>query len=100
MTIKNINGFVPKGSPIQPSYYRNIFNGWCAIFFDDKDREFQLQLVLDPWAWQNGYKHARALEILMQTPTHRVQVCPGQFKTIKAALEKLESLLLNDTKSA
>lgn len=78
----------------QPAFYKNCFNAWCAVYFDAKtDEEYHLQLVLCPWSWQDGYKHAKAVQILRQTPKHRTMVDGKEYTTIKAAVERLSSLI-------
>ncbi len=85
-------GFVPKGFRPQPDYYKLAFDAWCAVFLTD-DEEYHLQLVLDPWEWQNGYAHAKGCEVLRQLPTCRIDVMGREFPSIKAGLCVVTGLL-------
>lgn len=86
-------GFIPKKSELQPDYYRNIFNGWCAIFIDDQDNEYHLQMNLDPWAFRDGYCHAKSISILKQNPKSRSDITGKEFQSIKGALERLKTVI-------
>ncbi len=80
-------------------YYKNCFNAWCAVFIDDQDNEYHLQIDLDAWAWQDNYKYGKSVTILKQCSNHRIEIA-GPFKTIKAGLECLEKILYRKEVSA
>lgn len=78
---------------IQPAYYKKVFAAWAAVYFDSNDAEFHLQLVLDPWGWQDGHKYAVGVEVLKQNESSRCSLSNpggGHLKTIKAGIEELK----------
>ena len=89
--MKNKIGFIPKSYPVQPDYYRDIFNHWAAIFIVDDGttlgKEYHLQLGGGDFF--NGCKEARFVEILKQNKDCRTNIFQDEFKSIKSAYEQL-----------
>jgi hypothetical protein len=88
--MKNRIGFIPRNAPIQPDYYKNCFNMWCAVFLTKNDKEYHIQLnhVCGDMEWEG----ANDVDILLQTKTHRVQI-RQPIKTLKEACEEMKKII-------
>ena len=87
--MKNQIGFIPKKAAIQPTFYREIFSGWTAVFITDEGEEYHIQINADYF----HPRHGKSVSVLKQHPTHRTEIAPGPFSTIKAATDFLARVL-------
>jgi hypothetical protein len=88
--MQNKSGFMPK-SYLQPDYYQNCFNAWCAVYIHpEKDEEYHIQLELDHTDFE--CKRVRYAEILKQNKTCRTPIS-DKFDTLKSAAKYMERLM-------
>lgn len=88
--VKNEKGFASGNRyPLQPDYYTKIFDGWAAVYLTNDDEEYHIQL--NPDSHDNSV--VDEIEILKQTPTHRVQITTQKFPSIIKAVEHLNKTI-------
>lgn len=80
--MKNKPGFIPKTTEILPTEYREIFEGWTAIFKINTGEEYHIQINADYF----NPKRGKNVSVLKQYPTHRTEIAQEPFATIKAAV--------------
>ena len=91
--MRNKLGFIPK-KYLQPDYYQNCFNAWCAVYIHpETDEEYHLQLELDHTDFD--CKTVRWINLLKQNKTCRTDITGQNFLSMKSAIEYLETKLLN-----
>ena len=85
--VQNKIGFASsKRYEIKPDYYKNIFNGWNAVYLIGDD---EYHICLNPDFY--NHEHVRDIEILKQTSTCRTVIIQ-RLKSIKEAVEVIKTI--------